>query len=663
MRVVVIKPAKVAACLMAALVMGTGGVCAAEETKTRDVVVTATRTEQEIKDVPAAVTVITAEELSARGAVTLQQALEAATSIYAGKDSHSRAMVGMRGFDTRHTLILIDGKRLVSEIGSETTYELTRITMENVERIEIVRGPVSALYGSDAMGGVVNIITKQPTKPATELRLEQKLYSGQANGGYDWFVRHDGGKTGKFAWSASVGENHVDPYNLSDGTTPNYYGVVRPYNFKGVWDVGKTGKLTFDFDRMEEQIQRKSSATSLLKYDNVRNSASLTFEDKLANGSNFFRVFRSEYDKDYEARNRKTNALTSFDVTERISTMLEAKASREWGKNHLLTFGGEYNQEEFKGTRFNTGKGYYTISRNGITNTGTEGTIRYYAGYIQDEWNLSKKVLLIPAIRFDGSDAYTSAVSPKLGMTYKINPNLRLKMSAGMGFKTPSILNSYYGFWHNTATVAKPTSGLYMEGNPDLKPEKSQSYEIGIEGERGATSAKLTVFYNRIQDLIESYDTGRKRDTTAILGFTSSDRIYSYKNIANAKIWGTELEVGHKLNEWFSLNASYTYLDATDADTGARLADRPRGQINAGLQYTDKKHGITGRLWGTAVSDVIATTAAKAQKSYSTWNILFTKELSKNTTLYLGADNLLNFYDEDLKIYGTVFKTGLRIKF
>lgn len=72
---------------------------------------------------------------------------------------------------------------------------------------------------------------------------------------------------------------------------------------------------------------------------------------------------------------------------------------------------------------------------------------------------------------------------------------------------------------------------------------------------------------------------------------------------------------------------------------------------------------LSGRLWGTAVNDVIATTAAKAKKSYSTWNLLVTKELSKTTTLYLGADNLFNFYDEDLNIYGTTFKTGLRIKF
>ncbi len=163
--------------LMVMLVAGPAEAYAAsadETAKTRSVVVTATKTEQDIKDVPAAVTVITAEELAARGVVTLQQALESATSVYSGKDSHSRAMVGMRGFDTRHTLILIDGKRLVSEVGSETTYELTRITMENVERIEIVRGPVSALYGSDAMGGVVNIITRQPEKAQMELRLEGK---------------------------------------------------------------------------------------------------------------------------------------------------------------------------------------------------------------------------------------------------------------------------------------------------------------------------------------------------------------------------------------------------------------------------------------------------------------------------------------------------------
>jgi outer membrane receptor for ferrienterochelin and colicins len=652
--------------LMAMLVAGPTEAYAAsadETAKTRSVVVTATKTEQDIKDVPAAVTVITAEELAARGVVTLQQALESATSVYSGKDSHSRAMVGMRGFDTRHTLILIDGKRLISEVGSETTYELTRITMENVERIEIVRGPVSALYGSDAMGGVVNIITRQPEKAQMELRLEGKKYNAQSGGGYDWFARYDAGKQGRFAWSASLGENNIDPFNLSDGTTPNYYGYVRPYNFKGVLDVGKTGKLTLDLDRMEEKIERRSSATSLLKYDNTRSSVSLAFEDKLKNGSNFFRFFRSEYDKDYESRNRTTGKLTAFDLIERKSTLLEAKGTREWNKNHLLTFGGEYQQENFRGTRFNTGQGYYTVSRAGLTNTGTEGTIRYYAGYLQDEWSLSDKLLLTPAIRFDGSDAYTNAVSPKLGLTYKIKPNLRIKMSAGFGFKTPSLLNSYYGFWHNTATTAKPTSGLYMLGNPDLKPERSQSYEIGIEGENGPTSAKVTLFHNVITDMIESYDTGKTRDTTALLGFTSSDRIYTYRNIAQGSIWGLEGEIERKLNERFSLSVGYTYLDATDGSTGARLSDRPVHQLNGGISYTDKQRGITGRFWGTAISNVIATTASKAQKSYGTWNVLLSKDIDKNLTIYAGIENIFNFYDVDLKIFGAVYKTGIRIKF
>ncbi len=97
------------------------------------------------------------------------------------------------------------------------------------------------------------------------------------------------------------------------------------------------------------------------------------FEDKLKNGSNFFRFFRSEYDKDYESRNRTTGKLTAFDLIERKSTLLEAKGTREWNKNHLLTFGGEYQQENFKGTRFNTGQGYYTVSRAGLTQYGNGG--------------------------------------------------------------------------------------------------------------------------------------------------------------------------------------------------------------------------------------------------------------------------------------------------
>ncbi len=654
----------------ALFITGSVSVCAAEsdetaETEARNVVITATRTEQEVKEVPASVAIITAEELAARGAVTLQQALEMATSVYSGKDSHSRAMVGMRGFDTRHTLILIDGKRISSEIGSETTYELTRITMESVERIEVIRGPVSALYGSDAMGGVVNIITKQPLKPQFELQMEGKRYSdSNSEGGYDWLARYDAGKKGRFGWSFSFGENRVDPlYNEAGTATFNYYGYVRPFNFKSVLDVSKSAKLTFDYDRMEEKIKKESSTTSLLKYDNERNGWSLAYEDKTKAGDTFLRLYRSVYDKDYETRNPATGALKTFDLVTRESTTLEGKITREWGENHLVTAGWEYQQEDFKGTRFDTGKGSYTVSREGISNTGTEGQIKYYAGYVQDEWVVNDRLLIIPAIRIDDSDAYESAFSPKLGITYKMRPNLRLKASAGLGFKTPSLLNTYYSYWHNTATISKPTSGLFIIGNPNLKPERSQTFEIGLEGERGATAGRIMFFHNKIKDYIESYYTGATRDTTALLGFPSSDRYMSYHNIPYGSIYGVETELEHKLSDKFSFSANYTYLDARNDMTGARLVDKPRHQIGAGLSYNDKAHGITGRVWGTVMVNTLASTADDMSKTYGIWSFLLNKEITKSMTVYAGIDNFLNKYDEDLKIYGAVYRTGLRFKF
>lgn len=138
----------------------------AGQNKSGDVVVTASRTEQEVKETPAAVEVITREEIEKLGAKNLGDALRLSTGIDLGAPAMSGRSVSVRGMSMRHVLILVDGKRLVSEGNHSTanSYELNRINMNNVERVEIVRGPVSSLYGSEGMSGVINIVTRKPEK-------------------------------------------------------------------------------------------------------------------------------------------------------------------------------------------------------------------------------------------------------------------------------------------------------------------------------------------------------------------------------------------------------------------------------------------------------------------------------------------------------------------
>lgn len=470
-----------------------------EDVRTRDVVVTATRTEQDVKAAPMSVQIITAADIARKGAVTLRQALEGALNIYVDQDGMNRGTVTMRGFGARHTLILVDGKRLTGEsgLGSANSFDLDRIRLENVARVEIVRGPASSLYGSDAMGGVINIITKNPQQPELNLDVESKLYSGGDNAGYNWHLRYDGGKRGKFGWTMSAGEKEDKPYFLANGETGNYYGTRRPFAFKGVWEPDAKRRVIFDADTLSEEVEKKTAASGQLQRAinrNDRANYSLAYEGRTAGGDYQFRVYQSIYEKDYEQRTA-AGVLRSFDAARRETTAGEFKVSREWQGNHLFTYGGEYRNEWIRGTRINTGTGAYQLSREGKTSQGSVASLAYSALYVQDEWQLSDRVLLIPSLRYDGSSKFDAAWSPKLGITYRLAANSRLKAAYGHGFRPPTPTELYHSF--------RMHPGWLWEGNPGLQPEKSRSGEIGWEWEQGPRSGKITYFRSSLSDYID----------------------------------------------------------------------------------------------------------------------------------------------------------------
>ena len=200
---------------------------------TDEVVVTASRTEQEIKETPSAVEVITRADIDKMGAESLAQALKLALGI----DIQENAMVGnrsaLRGMNTNQTLILIDGRRVRTENTSETMnyYELQRVNIDDVERIEIVRGAVSSLYGSEALGGVINVIRKRPAEAQTSVTLD---WTTRQN---DQGLRLDSGKVGKWAFSTSF--KHMGVRERGTDSISNMYGKKYFFNIDGRMDVAQ----------------------------------------------------------------------------------------------------------------------------------------------------------------------------------------------------------------------------------------------------------------------------------------------------------------------------------------------------------------------------------------------------------------------------------------
>ena len=226
--------------------------------RTDEIIVTASRTEQEVKETPSAVEVITRADIDKMGAETLAQALKLALGI----DIQDRSAI--RGMNTNQALILIDGRRVRTENTSETMnyYELQRVNMDDVERIEIVRGAVSSLYGSEALGGVINVIRKRPANAQTSLTLDWTTRQS------DQGIRLDSGKVGKWAFSTSF--KHMDVRERGTDASSNMYGKKYFFNIDGRMDVAANKWLDVFFDYMKEDLYMKDSLTQGTSYDHDR---------------------------------------------------------------------------------------------------------------------------------------------------------------------------------------------------------------------------------------------------------------------------------------------------------------------------------------------------------------------------------------------------------
>lgn len=623
------------------------------------VIVTASRTEQEIKETPAAVEVITREDIVRLGAQNLGDALRLATGIDIGApavDVGAPEMAGrgisVRGMSTRHVLILVDGKRQVTE-GSYLTAnsnELNRINMNNVERVEIVRGPVSSLYGSEGMGGVINIITRKPKKQEVTLSFDPWRYSRQGgHGGEDFFFRYDGGKKDRFGWLVSYNRSQVSAFDNDDrgtgfhDTANNQYGYRDMFGFESTYDLTPGMRLDFSASHERDRLKGRTGVRQFERYGNERTQFSLGLRGDTESSSYQIRVYYGKHDKDAPVYAYEGGPVIDFDVSKREAWVLEGHVSRQSGERHIVTFGGEYRAENYWGTRVGNAGTAGSAVYGGMSKAAGDFDIGSYAFYVQDEWLVSDKLLIIPSLRYDDSDRFSGNFSPKLGATYKLSDNYRVKANIGKSFKAPTLDDMFMKMTKRMGPYV-----VTVNGNPNLKPEESTSYELSIEGENGRTSGKLTYFMNDVDNLITA------KTVRTGMQFTST-----YYNEDRADINGVELELGRRLSNHFTLKANYTWLDATGTD-GGRLTGRAKHRGTLQLHYDENlAYGISAVLWLDWNKNYLSSTAGDLD--FCTLNLALSKKVNETLRWFAGADNIFNKKEADLSIYGTIIRAGVTI--
>jgi outer membrane receptor for ferrienterochelin and colicins len=589
------------------------------------VVVTASGFEQSVKQAPASISVITREELENKPFRDLTDALRdiPGVTITGGKGSTD---ISIRGMGAKYTLILIDGKRQSSR---ETRPNSDSPGIEQgwipplsaIERIEVIRGPMSSLYGSDAMGGVINIITRKVAKTwGGSVRLEQTIQDDSQSSNPSSSDLYLNGPLiddilglqiyGKYAsrdedkYLTGYPEQKLGSVNGRLSYTPN---EIHTFQFeagsslqKRIASAGKTAsRLSEHKSRRENQ-----SVSHNGKWGFATTDLTLSHE----NTDNYVRHMEID---------NKT-------VDGQILVPLD---------NNMFTFGGQYRKEAL------------TDSGNQL-NPALKKLSRWnYSLFMEDELRLTDSFALTGGLRYDYDQNYGNHWSPRIYGVWDMTETLALKGGISTGYTAPS-LRQVVSDW-GQVTGGGSSKGMIL-GNPDLKPEKSTSYEVGLHYlNDDGLSASATGYYTQFKDKIQSYylcdGPSGGLSCTASNGDVF-DFIQSRTNVDEATLRGFEFAGKIPLPADFTLSANYTWSDSeqkTGRYQGQALNRIPKHAANSTLDWraNDKLN-----LWTKVSFNGKETTTSTAKPveypSYTQWDLGGSFKVNQQTTIYTGVYNL-----------------------
>lgn len=674
--------------------------------------VTATKSEKNIDGVTASVDVVTNKEIETIGAANLKDVFEKTPGLslqygtFPAASSASKSSVSIRGLGGTGTLFLIDGRRMAGEV--KNPYDLDRIPAGMIERIEIIKGPMSVLYGADATGGVINIITKQPEKGfAGSVNVRggtNKDGDGSKLNG-DVSIR---GKSGKFGYSMYVDALTTDSYTEREKTrtrikTPK--GLVPPSmhpspainQIKNSYDVDVSyreesdvftigGRTTYEifnstvlgaeFNYFTEERDgdyrsaffptgiSPAPGKRIPAFDTPVHSRDDNWRrdlgfDLRSNVSSDLVLNLEIYNSFYKKRNT-TTALNWRDAGFRSQAAsenlgmsadvdiwsYEAYAVYALGENHLLTGGGEYRDEQRDATVFNQ-KGTFE-----------NRSVDYTAAYLQDEWQITDSLSATFGGRYDVISNADNKATFKAGLVNKFDNLYILRVNFAQGYRTPDIRELYIR--KNTpagsqrgSSVADPMLGKQPF---DLEPEFVNSYELGLSGRLKGFHYSAAIFYNDIADKIEKVT---KNPGTPSIYFT-------FENISDATTKGIELAVGYEFDFGLGLDLNWYELDTENDQTGKDLEFNPDRQVAATISYGLDRFQVWGM--GKYIGKQYAPQAqGQWMDSYFTVDAGASYALGEKREyeLYGGVNNI---FDESVnKLIGSnvgpYFFAGVRVNF
>ncbi|TAE27628.1 MAG: TonB-dependent receptor [Candidatus Kapaibacterium sp.] len=653
-------------------------------TRTKNVVITATRTERDAESSPIPTMLISAEQMRAQASVRLSDVLAEQTGLGIVLD-HGQG-IQVQGLDPAYTLILVDGEPLIGRVAG--TMELSRFAIGNLARVEVVKGQASSLYGSEALGGVVNLISKTPQRPfgATFRARYSRFNALDVNADVE-------GKIGNVGLSLFANRNSTDGYALNPAsglpTIPPYVDyTLAPKLF---WDISETSSLRLT-GRINTQTQDgKFIVGTGTNKRFVNDRSTLTdwnvaaqYDNRLTIGTVQTKITARLYTTRYRTTSDFTYAdngapydKSSFDQS---LSKAEIQADATLAPNNLLTLG--------------VGGMYETVLADRIASeqAGVARSQNVFYAFVQDEWLPLENLTVNASARYDANSAFGSQLSPKLAVNFRPFDFLTLRASVGSGFKAPTFQQLYLDFTNPVAGysvfgavgVKQAMERLQARGEivrvfqePSslglIKPESSWAFNFGATVRPlEQVTVSLSAFRNNLTNLIEA---------SPIAAKSNGQNVFTYFNLASVFTQGLESDITVQIfddaAQRLTFSAGYQYLESGDNDVIANinankifkrgasgfdravqtveyggLFNRSRHSGNVKLFYEQREIGFSANVrgiwrdrygWGDANGNRILDDDSEYVPAYMVWNITASQRVFERITLTAGVENLGDF--------------------
>lgn len=590
-----------------------------------EVVVTGTKSEKTLKNVPVITQVISARKMLELGITSVPDALQ--TMVPGLNVSHFGTLmsVTLQGLDAKYVLFLIDGERIAGEVNGDIDYSM--LNLENIDHIEIIKGASSSLYGSNAIGGVINIITKKINEP-----FDAKFYSRYSKYNELYTGGSIGLKQGIIGSRTSFNYSRTDGYDITPETAHDW--TQNPYSSYSVsqkFEITPSARLSFVPYFTYYQFERGNVSARPAHDLYTDLNAGLKGQYYFGKQSLDFSYYRDHYNSYdvLELLNNKRDTA-SYDFIQTVRT----QGNFHLSDKNTLTAGLEYNYERLFSTRV----------AGGLKSAGEA------VFYIQEDISFGEHWDLIAGMRASYHSNYGLNAAPKISVMFK-QGFLNFRASTGTGFRSPALKELYFNFDH--------FGEFYVIGNPHLKPESSKYISGSVEFSKPWNNSSVTVYRNVLSNMI----TNRWLPDTVQL-------IQQYENVSSASVYGIDFISKQKIINGLWISAGYSYVRSHDNETQLQLygTTKHSGNIAADYNFRKKDYSFTAQIYCKLMGQKfyeITTAGTSQDRPYADWRITISQQY-KWLRISTGLDDIFNIVipqNIDFISPGRRFFVGMNIDF